>query len=133
MILRGILLLIFFSTGYWISQNTAPMSTTVVSQTTKPSNTTIPSSLNFIFETQLTDVVSVKNIELRGLIQSTDNSKSLAVVSLNNQPVKYFSIDENIEKGIKLKNIMVDHIIIEENGIRRKIKAVNLNTFLRKK
>ncbi len=123
----GLAMLLITSLGYWVSQNFAPDSPVVMSENINSLNITAPTVITHIFEQNVVQTVVIEDIQLRGVIESTNKRESVAAISINKKPVQYVQENQVIQQGIILKTISIDHIIIEENGIRKKIKSAELN------
>tara|TARA_B100000902_G_scaffold243344_1_gene230439 strand:- start:126 stop:548 length:423 start_codon:yes stop_codon:yes gene_type:complete len=123
----GISLLLILSLGYWGSHNLAPDSPVVVIEETTPLKFAVPLAINHIFQKNAVQSIVIENIQLRGVIQSSDEKESVAAISINKQPVQYMNENELIQPGLVLKKIYIDHVIVEENGIAKKIEATELN------
>ena len=123
----GLAMLLIASVGYWASQNFAPDSPVVLSENINSLNITAPTAITHIFEQNVVQTVVIEDIQLRGVIKSSNKKESVAAISINKKPVQYVQENQVIQQGIVLKTISLDHIVIEENGIRKKIKSAELN------
>ena len=122
-----LLLLIFFSIGYWISQIAAPTSIPAFHKQNYSLDIEVPMALKYIFDSKFKTDEIVEDIELKGLIQASNKKESVAVISINKKPVEYYRVNETIRPGMKISIIGTDHVVIDENVITKQIVITNID------
>ncbi len=61
------------------------------------------------------------NIRLTGILDSSNDQNSIAILAESSNPEMFYIVGDEIKPGVKLVEVNLDHIIIDNGGTREKV------------
>lgn len=106
--------------AYWISEWTAP-SPRAVSSPPKTEHVHTPVSAAANLFGGRSDVGSLANIQLRGVVHSGRASDSVAIIVVEGKPPRALKLNSEIAPGVKIKQILNKTVVVSQQGAEREL------------
>lgn len=106
--------------AYWISQWTAP-SPRAVSSPPKTEHVQTPVSAAASLFGGRSDVGSMANVQLRGVVHSGRASDSVAIIVVEGKPARALKLNSEIAPGVKIKQILNKTVVVSQQGMEREL------------
>ena len=106
--------------AYWIPQWTAPLSR-AVSSPPKTEHVQTPVSAAANLFGGRSDVGSLANVQLRGVVHSGRASDSVAIIAVEGKPPRALKVNSEIAPGVKIKQILNKTVVVSQQGAEREL------------